>query len=77
MGDLQLIENIYLRDMNGTDDITISVGEPGNWTAVAEDNCGRYKTWSYHVMNTESRYVRITKHGPSANISEVVLYVKE
>lgn len=77
LGEIKDVEAIYFRDMNGTGDMSISTGEPGNWTNVATDDCGRYKTWSYHVIHQGSRYIRVTKHEPSANISEILIYVKE
>jgi hypothetical protein len=76
LGSEQNIEVIYLRDLNGTGDLSISLGSPGNWTEVASDDCMRYKIWSNHVIKQNSRYVRLTKYEPSANFSEIVLYVK-
>ena len=77
LGDPKMIDNIYLRDLNGTGDLTISTGTPGNWTEIAREDCSRYNIWSYHVINKESRYIRISKYEPSANISELIIYVKE
>ncbi len=77
LSEIEAVEAIYLRDMNGTGNMSVSVGGPGNWTVVATENCGRYKTWSYHVIQEETRYIRVTKHEPSANISEILIYVKQ
>ncbi len=77
LGNVYDIETIFLRDMNATGNMTFSIGEPGNWTEVAGDNCGRYKIWSHHVIKQESRYLRITKYEPTANFSEIIIYVKD
>ncbi len=71
------VEMLYLRDMNATGLLAISVGEPGNWTEVAQDNCGRYKTWSNHFIGQKTRYVRISKYERYAEFSEIVIYVNE
>jgi hypothetical protein len=77
LGEIKDVEAIYLRDMNGTGDISISTGEPGNWTQAASENCARYKIWSYHVIQQGTRYIRVSKHEASANISEILIYVKQ
>jgi hypothetical protein len=71
------VEVVYLRDMNATGLLSISIGEPGNWTEVAQDNCGRYKVWSNHHIGQTTRYVRISKHERYAEFSEIVIYVNE
>jgi hypothetical protein len=77
LNEARMIETIYLRDMNATGDMSFSIGEPGNWTEVATENCGRYKTWSNHVIQKETRYLRVTKYEPTANFSELLIYVRE
>ena len=77
LGSVQNIETIFLRHMNATGKMSFSIGEPGNWTEVAEDNCGRYKIWSNHVIKQDTRYPRITKYEPTANFSEIVIYTRD
>lgn len=77
LGSVYDIETIFLRDMNATGKMSFSIGEPGSWNEVAEDNCGRYKIWSNHVIRQETRYLRITKYEPTANFSEIVIYVRD
>ncbi len=77
LGEEKDIETIYLRDMNATGMMSFSIGEPGNWTEVATENCGRYKIWSSHIIQQSSRYIRVTKYEPSVNFSEVIIYVRE
>jgi len=71
------VTKIYLRDRSSSGDLTVSVGEPGNWTPVFDDDLGRYKVWSGHVVNQTTRYIRVTLFAPSSSFSELIIYVKE
>ncbi len=71
------VSKIYLRDYSSSGNVTISAGEPGNWTSVFDDDLGRYKVWSGHVVNQKTRYIRVTLFSPSSTFSELILYVKE
>ena len=77
LGEEKEVAMVYLRDLNATGEVTVSVGEPGNWTPVFVEDLCRYKKWSGHTVDQSSRYVRFTKHSPNANFSEVVIYVRE
>ncbi len=71
------VSKIYLRDRSSSGNVTISAGEPGNWTPVFDDDLGRYKVWSGHVVNQKTRYIRVTLFAPTSSFSELILYVKE
>ena len=71
------LSHIYLFDKYGSGNLEISAGSPGNWTPLFIDGCKRYNGWNPHVVNVNSRYIRITKLEPSANISEIMIYTKE
>ncbi len=71
------VSKIYLRDLYSAGNLTVSVGTPGNWTQVVDDDLGRYAVWSGHVVDKTTRYVRITVHNVQSCFSELVLYVRE
>ncbi len=75
LGETHHLEAIYLRDANGSGKVTFSIGEPGNWIEVAEDDLKRYNTWSKHLVGQSSQYLRVTLHHASANFSEILIYV--
>ncbi len=77
LGQTYDISTVFIRDMNNTGEVILSTGSPGNWTESARDDLGRYKVWSGHVINTTSRYMRVTLTGPGCNLSEILFYVRD
>ena len=76
LGDITEVNIISLFDANSEGEFSISVGEPDNWQTVATDRLQQYKRWSHHVVNSSTRFIRLTKHSPSANVGEVVIYAQ-
>ncbi|MEO1052249.1 MAG: discoidin domain-containing protein [Bacteroidota bacterium] len=74
LGEDRDITKVYLRDLNSSGDITISTGSPGNWTVQATDDLTNFNTWKLHVLNTTTRYIRITKAAVGSKVGEVVIY---
>ncbi len=57
---LHRITNISLHDMHNTQNLVVSVGEPGNWFPLFTDACEKYKVWKQHEVNVETRYIRLS-----------------
>ncbi len=76
LGEETDLTKFYIRDMDSKGDITISVGEPGDWRELFSDHLESYGLWKGVVENVKTRYVRVTLHGSESNISELVLYKK-
>ena len=70
------IGNIYIYDKNSSGDLTFSYGTPGNWTPIFTDPCRRYLAWIPHIIDINTRYIRISKEVPTASVAEIVIYVK-
>lgn len=68
------IYEIYLRDINGMGNFTISYGTPGNWTELTTYGCDKYLEWVKINANIKAEYLLITIQDQGANISEMVLY---
>ncbi|MEM9834299.1 MAG: hypothetical protein AAF944_26960 [Bacteroidota bacterium] len=77
LGSVANVNIISLFDANNEGDFSISVGEPDNWQIVATDRLQQYKKWSHHIVNSSTRYIRLTKHSSSANVGEVVIYAQK
>ncbi len=76
LGEETDLTKFYIRDMDSKGDITISVGEPGDWTPLFSDHLESYNLWKGVVENVRTRYVRVTLESSESNISELVLYKK-
>lgn len=76
LGEITEVSIVSLFDTNNEGDFSISVGESGNWQTIATDRLQQYKKWSHHIVNSATRYIRLTKHSPSANVGEVVIYAQ-
>lgn len=74
LGSTKNISKLYLRDMNGVGNVSISIGSPGNWQTLLIDKLNKYKTWNAHIIGQPSRYIRVTLHTPNSNLSEIVIY---
>ena len=68
------ISSVSFFDVNNNDTLSIYTGEPSNWKLVLADDLLRYNQWSSHVINATSRFIRVTKHSPTAHIGEIVIY---
>ena len=74
LGEEQNLASLWLFDTNGTGDVVISYGKPGDWTELHTYDCGKYKQWIRLPMDVTTRYVQLTRRTPGANFSEVALY---
>ncbi len=74
LGSSKDITKLLLRDIDGTGDVTISYGEPGNWTTLITDDMSNYNVWKVYVEDISTRYIRVTKATISGKIAEIVLY---
>lgn len=69
------ITNISLHDMHNTQNLVVSIGEPGNWQPLFTDPCEKYKIWKQHPVNVETRYIRISMlESVFAAVNEIVVF---
>ncbi|RED56597.1 fibronectin type III domain-containing protein [Cohnella lupini] len=68
------LTDVYLRDVNASDNFVVSTGTPGSWTVQFTDGLGNYNAWNAHAVTVTTRYVRVTRTSQNANMSEIVLY---
>ncbi len=61
-------------DVNDDSKLSIYTGKPGGWKLVAVDDLLRFKQWRNYAINRSSRFIRVTKHTPTAHIGEIVIY---
>src|SRR5690606_11360253 len=59
LGQVYDLTEIYLYDTSGIADMTISAGNPGNWTPLFTDDLHQYLMWSGHNVNVQTRYVHV------------------
>ena len=76
LGEETDLTKFYFRDMDSKGDITVSIGEPGNWTPLFSDHLESYGLWKGVVEHVRTRYVRVTLESSESNVSELVLYRK-
>nr|NQU91933.1 hypothetical protein [Bacteroidota bacterium] len=82
MIDLQgscLITDLYIYDMDdsGEDSITpvtIYYGEPFNWQELIVDDLQNSDSWNQHIVNIETRYLRVKIHSKETRVAEILLY---
>lgn len=73
-GEVKHLSQIAFYDLNGHDELVVSIGEPGSWTPVfTEDGVG-FKTWKPTEFFHTTRYLRFTKSQPSGVFGEVLLW---
>ncbi len=63
-------------DINDDNNLSIYIGKPGNWKLVIDDDLLRFNQWSNYAIEESSRFIRVTKHSPTAHIGEIVIYSK-
>jgi hypothetical protein len=68
------ISRLWLFDTNGEGEVLVSSGSPENWEQVGRYDCKKYLAWAEIPIDTETRYLRITRMTPGANFSEIALY---
>jgi len=74
LGEEKNLSSLWIYDTNGTGDVVISAGKPGQWTEVATYDCGTYLAWAEVELDVTTRYLRITRKTPGANFSEIAVY---
>ena len=74
LGQPYVIAHVFLRDMNGSGQLTVSGGGPNAWRDPAvDDGLAGYMTWTQHDVFAPTRFVRVSKYSQSS-IAELVLY---
>lgn len=68
------ISDLWLFDTNGKGDVVISSKVHEKWVEMQTYNCGLYQKWVRISLDTQTRYLRLTRQSPSANFSEIAIY---
>ncbi|RAV05538.1 hypothetical protein DQG13_02645 [Paenibacillus sp. YN15] len=68
------ITDIYLYDANGINNFIVEAGSPDVWTHLFTDELKQYNSWKAHPVSVQTRYIRVTMTGATANVAEIVLY---
>ncbi|MFD1292266.1 T9SS type A sorting domain-containing protein [Lutibacter holmesii] len=69
------ISEINLHDMNNTQDFIVEYGEPLNWTTLFVDPLDTYNSWTKHITNITTRYLRLAMiKSPYAAVNEIIIY---
>ena len=74
LGNTIKISSVCLFDANSHGLLSISIGTPNNWKIIAEDHLYRFNKWNTHVINSTTRFIKVTKHSPTSNIGEIIVY---
>ncbi len=74
LGEPYIVTKLFLRDVGGQAPMTVSYGYPGHWTELFTDNLSGFFSWNQHNVFVNTRYIRISKSDPSANVNELVAY---
>lgn len=74
LGEEYVINQIFLRDIHGAGNMTVSAGTENNWTELFSYSTSQFLKWSEHVVDVRTRYLRVSFLDQRANISEIVLY---
>jgi hypothetical protein len=75
LGQPTRITDIYLYDHEWkAGDFSVSTGAPGNWVVLFTDGLPRNNQWFGRAVDVTTRYLRFTRHSPTAFVDEVVLY---
>lgn len=64
---------LWIYDTNGSDDLLIKAGEPGDWSEVAVYDCGRFNAWVRIELGVETQYLRLVATGGGANFAQIAL----
>lgn len=69
------ISTIALHDMHNTKNMTVSIGEPGNWQPLFSEPCDKYKVWNQHELDISTRFIRFgMEESVFAAVNEIVVY---
>lgn len=75
LGQMYYLDLARVHDMKNTEDLHISVGEPGNWKEISVYNTSLRTVWSQIDMQVETQYVLLTMLNTNlAQINELALY---
>ena len=75
LGEIYHIEKAFVHDMRNTEDLHISIGEPGNWTEVNVYTTSLRTVWSEITLQIETQYILLSMYNTNlAQINEVALY---
>jgi hypothetical protein len=76
LGEATDLSFVSFFDINDDSNLSIYTGKPGDWKPVVDDDLLRFNQWSNYAINESSRFVRVTKHSPTAHVGEIVIYSK-
>ncbi len=74
LGKERNLSTLWVFDTNGQGDLVVSVGKPGTWHRVAVYGCMAYMKWASIPLDVTTRYLRLTKESPQANVTEIAVY---
>lgn len=75
LGGEYTLTNIAFHDMHNSQNLDISIGEPGNWEYLFTEACTSYKKWSNNSVNTTTRYIRLSMNeNVNAAVNEIIVY---
>ena len=74
LGQVQNLSVLWLYDTFSNGPLEISGGEPGKWQQIVSYETKSFKRWVKIQLDTTTRYLRLTRGNPGAQISEMVLY---
>lgn len=71
---LHTLTDIYFYDINGSDSLIISTGNPGSWIPLIKTVTNGYMSWKAFPINKTTRFIHLKFKSPSTLITEIVLY---
>lgn len=71
------LTKIYLRDMNGKGDCTVSAMQNGEWQPLFTDNLANFNVWKTHIVKATTATLQLRFHSGNANVSEIAVYVED
>ncbi|MEZ4886797.1 MAG: fibronectin type III domain-containing protein [Chitinophagales bacterium] len=74
LGEPYIVTKLFLRDVGGQAPMTVWYGYSGHWTELFTDNLSGFFSWNQHNVFVNTRYLRISKSDPSANVNELIAY---
>lgn len=75
LGAVYSLTRICFHDMNASEALVISIGQPGNWTPLYTETLNTYINWKVKDVSVNTRYIRLTMQaGSSAYTNEIALF---
>ncbi|MCX7817673.1 MAG: hypothetical protein N2652_00405 [Kiritimatiellae bacterium] len=74
LGEVRPLSKLWLFDAEGTGDLIVAIGEPGGWRPVATNGCRAYRQWVAVPLDAETRFLRLVRTSPGANVREIAVY---